>query len=64
VRHYISPRLLFQGGSPPSQEHAAVRDRYASLLHRLYWQNHTIEVKLNKLLDHHKIFMTSKDFDH
>lgn len=29
----------------------------------IYWQNHTIEVKLNKLLDHHDIYVTRDDIE-
>lgn len=29
----------------------------------LFWQNHTIEVKLNKLLDHHQIFVSRDDIE-
>lgn len=29
----------------------------------IFWQNHTIEVKLNKLLDHHDIVVTRDDIE-
>ncbi|MGY4433153.1 hypothetical protein ACVWWO_005630 [Bradyrhizobium sp. F1.13.1] len=29
----------------------------------IFWQNHVIEVKLNKLLDHHQIYVTKADTD-
>lgn len=29
----------------------------------LFWQDHKIEVKLNKLLDHHQIYVTKADID-
>jgi hypothetical protein len=35
----------------------------AGAAHLLYWPIHTLEVKVNKLLDHHRIVVTQRDLN-
>lgn len=34
----------------------------AAGVHAIVWQVHTIEVKLNKLLDYHRLIVTKEDY--